>query len=365
MNGCRIEWGHFYFFHAYDVGFDISLPEAAALCGAEVFPGLAGLRPAPPHLQYRPMPLVVPSGSVSTRLEEKEFVLDASVKIFDFGVLSVTLCMSVRDMPWEEYVSTALRLAGASTLEGLARGAATRLFERIRPAVTRAAFDDIVEEYNLWHVGGFSPAMTGSRVLDALPRDICSLLLLERGAFSDAAVGEILRNPIRYFENDLCIPDWSAAFVYDPRYRDTVEVLEFLNAQMLELRFFDRVLQAAIDGMAEELRKKRGILSVLHDPYEAPLRRLSEIKMDISLLRERINNALKFAGDVYLARIYEEARRRAGAEKWDGTILDRLKTLEDIYTILNTRATASRTETLEAIIVLLIVLEILMGLFHR
>ena len=70
-------------------------------------------------------------------------------------------------------------------------------------------------------------------------------------------------------------------------------------------------------------------------------------------------------GDVYLARIYEEARRKAGTEKWEGTIRDRLKALEDIYTILNNRAAASRAETLEMIIILLIALEIVMGLLRR
>jgi hypothetical protein len=365
MNGCRVEWGHFYFFHAYDVGFDISLAEAATLCEAAVSPGLAGLRPAPPHLQYQPRPLVVPSGSLEIRHEGTAFPMDASVKIFDFGALSVTLCLPVRDLPWEEYAATALLLASGSGLEKEARGIASRLFGKIRPAVKRAGFADLVEEYSLWHVGSFSPEMSASQALAALPQDIARLLTLERGIFSEAALSEILRSPIRYFENDFCLPDWDAAFVYDPKFQDTVEVLEFLNVQMLELRFFDRILHTAIDGMAEELRKKRRILSVLHDPYEGPLRQLSEIKMDVSLLRERINNSLKFAGNVYLARVYEEARRKAGADKWEGTIRDQLKALEDIYTILNNRAAASRNETLEMIIILLIALEIVMGLLRR
>ncbi len=365
MNGCRVEWGHFFFFYAYDVGFDISLAEAGTLCEAAVSPGLAGLRPGPAHLQYRPMPLSVPSGAVEVRHEGAKFPMDASVKIFDFGALSVTLCLPARDLPWEEYAATALLLAGGAALEKEARAVAMRLFERIRPAVTRAGFADLVEEYNLWHVGKFSPDMTGSQALARFPQDISRLLMLERGIFSESALVDILRNPIRYFENDFCLPDWDAAFVYDPKFRDTAEVLEFLNVQMLELRFFDRLLHAALDNMGEELRKRRRIFSVLHDPYESPLRKLSEIKMDVSLLRERINNALKLAGDVYLARIYEEARRKAGTEKWEGTIRDQLKALEDIYTIFNNRAAASRTETLELIIILLIALEIVMGLLRR
>jgi hypothetical protein len=365
MSDCRVAWGHLFFFYAYDVGFDISLSDARTLSEAAESTGLTGLRPGPPHLQYQPKPMAVPSGVVEVMHEGAVFRMEAAVKIFDFGALSVTLCLPVRDLPWEEYAATALKLAGGSAMEEAAREIASGLFAKILPAVKRAGFADLVEEYNLWHVGSFAPELSASQAMERLQQDIARLLTLERGTFSEAALAEILRNPIRYFENDFCLPDWNAAFLCDPKYQDTVEVLEFLNVQMLELRFFDRILHAALDDMAEELRKKRGILSVLHDPFESPLRKLSEIKMDVSLLRERINNALKLAGDVYLARIYEEARRKAGAEKWEGTIRDQLKALEDIYTILNNRAAASRAETLEMIIILLIALEIVMGLLRH
>jgi hypothetical protein len=365
MSDSRVAWGHLFFFFAYDVGFDISPADAGKLAEAAESQGITGLRPAPAHLQYQPKPLAVPSGAVEIRSGEASFRMDATVKIFDFGALSVTLCLPVRDLPWDEYAATALLLAGESAVEEAARGIASRLFGKIRTAVKRAEFADLVEEYNLWHVGSFAPEISAGQALARFPQDIARLLTLERGTFSEAALAEILRNPIRYFENDFCIPDWSAAFVYDPKFQDTAEVLEFLNVQMLELRFFDRILHAALDDMADDLRKRRGILSVLHDPYEKSLRRLSEIKMDVSLLRERINNALKLVGDVYLARVYDEARRKAGTEKWEGTIRDQLKALEDIYTILNNRAAASRAETLEMIIILLIALEIVMGILRR
>jgi hypothetical protein len=365
MNDSRVAWGHLFFFFAYDVGFDISLPEAGKLSEAAESPGLAGIRPAPAHLQYQPKPLAVPSGAVEIRASGAEYRMEAAVKIFDFGALSVTLCLPVRDLPWREYAETSLLLAGEGTVEEAARGIASRLFGKIRPAVKRAEFLALVEEYNLWHVGGFAPELKAEEALAKFRQDIARLLTLEQGGFSEAALAEILRSPIRYFENDFCFPDWSAAFVYDPKFQDTAEVLEFLNVQMLELRFFDRILHAALDDMGDELRKRRGILSVLHDPYESSLRRLSEIKMDVSLLRERIHNALKLVGDVYLARVYDEARRKAGTEKWEGTIRDQLKALEDIYTILNNRAAASRAETLEMIIILLIALEIVMGILRR
>jgi len=364
MSAARVSSGNLFFLYAYDAGFEIALESARTLCEAFDAPGIAGLRPAPPHLQYRPKPLFVPAGSTEVSAGGRTWRLDAAVKIFDFGALSVTLALPLRDIPWDGYCATALALAAGGSLERAARDAAERVFERIRPAISRPMLAGLVEEYFVWHVSEFVPALTGTQAVTRLPQDIARLLTLEEGTFSDAAIAGILRSPIRYFENDLFLAEWSAAFVYDPKFQDTLEVLEFLNVQLLELRFFDQLLHEAIDGTAEELRPRRRLYHILHDPYEKPLRRLSQIRTDISLVRERIYNALKLAGDAYLARAYEEARSKVGAEKYDGTVRDQLATLTEIYTVLNNRAQASRAETLEMIIILLIALEIVMGLLR-
>jgi hypothetical protein len=364
VSGVRVASGHLFFFYTYDAGFEIALEEARALCEASDSAGIAGLRPAPAHLQYRPRPLTVPSGTVSMTVSGRTYRLDATVKLFDFGALSVTFTLPLEDLLLDEYVEIALSLAAEDGMESSARNAAQRLFERIRPAVSRPMFADLVEEYCVWHVGGFSPGMSGTEALARLPREIARLLTLERGELSEAAVTEILRSPIRYFDNDLFLAEWSAAFVYDPKFQDTAEVLEFLNIQVLELRFFDRLLHEAIEGVSEGLRPRWRLFHILHDPYDAPLRKLSGIRTDVSLIRERIYNALKLVGDAYLARVYEEARRKVGAEKHEGTVRDQLATLTDIYTVLNNQAQAAREETLEMIIILLIAIEIVMGLLR-
>jgi hypothetical protein len=364
VSGACVASGHLFFFYAYEAGFEIALETARTLCEASDAPGIAGLRPSPPHLQYRPKPLVVPARTVEVSAAGKPWRLEAAVKIFDFGSLSVTLALPVRDLPWEAYCAAALALSAGIELPNAAREAAERVFDRIRPAVSRPSLADLVEEYSLWHVSAFSPPLTGTQALAELPHDIVRLLTLEEGKFSEAVVGEILRSPIRYFENDLFLADWSASFAYDPKFQDTVEVLEFLNVQLLELRFFDRLLLETIDGTAEELRRRGRIYHILHDPYEKPLHKLSQISTDVSLVRERIYNALKLVGDAYLARVYEEARRKVGAEKYEGSVRDKLATLTEIYTVLNNRAEASRTETLEMIIILLIAIEIVMGLLR-
>lgn len=364
MSGIRVASGHLFFFYAYDAGFEIALEEARALCEASDSPGIAGLRPAPAYLQYRPKPLTVAAGTVPVTVSGKIFPLEATMKIFDFGALSVTLTLPLEDLPLDDYAEVALSLASEDGMEKSARNAALGLFGRIRPAVSRPMFAGLVEDYRMWHVGAFSPGLSGTEALTRIPREIARLLTLERGELSEAAVAEIVRAPIRYFENDLFLAEWNAAFVYDPKFKDTAEVLEFLNIQVLELRFFDHLLHEAIEGVSEELLPRRRHFHILHDPYEVALRKLSGIRTDVSLIRERIFNALKLVGDAYLARVYEEARRKVGAEKHEGTVRDQLATLTDIYTVLHNQAAAGRAETLELIIILLIAIEIVMGLLR-
>jgi len=362
MNGALSVSGHLFCFYAYDAGFEIDLEKARPLCEASDATGISGMRPSPPHLQYRPKPLAVPAGTVAVEIGGADLRLESSVKIFDFGALSVTLTLPVRVRPWGGYCDTALALSAGDALEKKAREVAEEVFGRIRPAVSRPMFAELVEEYSLWHVSAFSPPMTGTETLARIPQDIARLLTLEEGKFSEAAIAEILKYPIRYFDNDLFAAGWSASFAYDPKFQDTAEVLEFLNVQLLELRFFDRLLLDAIDATAGELRQRGRIYHILHDPYDKPLRKLSQIKTDVSLVRERIYNSLKLVGDAYLARVYEEARGQVGAAKYEGSVRDKLATLTEIYTVMNDRAQASRTETLEMIIILLIALEIVMGI---
>jgi hypothetical protein len=198
MSGIRVASGHLFFFYAYDAGFEIALEKARPLCEAYESPGITGLRTAPAHLQYRPRPLTVPAGAVPVTVSGKTFTLDATMKIFDFGALSVTLRLPLEDLSLDDYTEIALSLAAEDGLEKAAREAALELFGRIRPAVSRPMFAVLVEDYCVWHVGGFSPGLSGTEALARLPREIARLLTLERGELSEAAVAEIVRAPIRY-----------------------------------------------------------------------------------------------------------------------------------------------------------------------
>jgi len=69
--------------------------------------------------------------------------------------------------------------------------------------------------------------------------------------------------------------------------------------------------------------------------------------------------------DVFLARIYAAALEMFRGRAWRSGIDGKLAIVRDAYGMLNAESQARRSEALEVIIVLLIVLEVALTLLHR
>ena len=74
-----------------------------------------------------------------------------------------------------------------------------------------------------------------------------------------------------------------------------------------------------------------------------------------------MENSLKIIGDFYLARVYEAAVEQLRIPAWKGTVTRKQAMLGDVYGWLKGEVDTARSLTLEVIIVLLIVLELLVA----
>jgi hypothetical protein len=96
-----------------------------------------------------------------------------------------------------------------------------------------------------------------------------------------------------------------------------------------------------------------------------PLRLLGELKVEANELFERTGNVLKLVGDQYLARVYRLAGARFHLDAWERSILRKLEVAEGVYQVVADQGASFRMEFLEIIVILLILLEIVLALFHR
>src|SRR5262249_38801398 len=147
----------------------------------------------------------------------------ADVTMFDFAGLSLAFHVS-----FELSEGAMLRLAGwlaePAPLIKAARELLEPLFQKLLPAIQHPQWrDDFSEEYFVFQ---FSPTMSLSPAAKLTgPRSdwLAGLVRLEPGPLSNDEVAEATRLHLSYSPEDLFVPDWAAAALFD---RDCEETLQ-------------------------------------------------------------------------------------------------------------------------------------------
>jgi len=159
---------------------------------------------------------------------------------------------------------------------------------------------------------------------------------------------------LSYYEHDLVVVDWDAALIVDePRLIDeTLYVMELANLQLAELEAYDRILDDALD------RAYRDLASHSRRGRSAMLRELREIRIDLARFGDELSNITKFFGDWHLARIYENLSARFHLADWHRAVNDKLKTLDNLYQLLQHDWTNRWMLVLESAIVVLFIIDL-------
>jgi len=97
-------------------------------------------------------------------------------------------------------------------------------------------------------------------------------------------------------------------------------------------------------------RSRRGPANVM--------RELREIRIDLARFSDELSNITKFFGDWHLARIYEKISIRFHLKDWHHTVDEKLKTLANLYQLLNQDMNNRWMLILEVTIVLLFVIDL-------
>ena len=130
----------------------------------------------------------------------------------------------------------------------------------------------------------------------------------------------------------------------------------------LELRDCGEVLEAELGRMYDVVGQRTTML--LFSPYKRLARELMQTLFELSEFIERVENSLKIVGDVYLARVYEAAIKQLRVARWTEQVTRKHRLLQQAYGLLKGETDTSRALTLETMVVVLILFEILMALFR-
>jgi hypothetical protein len=146
---------------------------------------------------------------------------------------------------------------------------------------------------------------------------------------------------------------------------DIADLLEFATAHLLELRYYDALLDRELGAIYGEMQAGRGLERLFTRRYARLQRRTAALLLELSEMIERLENGVKIVGDFYLARLYQAAVRRFRLPAWQEDVLRKQRLLADVNRLLNDAADVRRGELLETTIILLILWEILWALLRR
>ncbi len=351
----------------FDVAYAIDLPKAETLWAAQPRPASRGrLSFIPPKaMAFGVPPVELTLDPVALVLEGVAVQANVVVRVYDFGAVSFALHVAVQDLPWDDFVRRVNAmdlLVGAGAETDVWSKLLAKVLSLLGPALIRPQPSALEEDYLIGLVHTFDTPLTAAQVWERC--DLVPLLSGETRPLSDGARQDLLRQRFSYYVDDLAVITWDRAFIYEPRGdSDVIDVLEVANAQLLELRYYDELLDDELPRMYELVGRARLATATLAARKFANLaRRLYTLVAEVTELTERVDNALQVTEDVYLARVYTAALDLYRVPAVNAAVERKLAIIRDTYAALYDESSSRRAELMEFLILLLIAVEIVLAL---
>jgi hypothetical protein len=345
--------------YLFDIAEAIDLHAGATAISRSVRAAFAPKPATPAYVQYQEAPLQFEGASVGIPVIDGFRV---AFKVFDYGIISLRLAREFHGT-WPELADASDQLVENEAFERQAEQACRSVAERLKHAMTDPRHTPLTEDYLVFAINDLSRPHTAEEVVEHHGDTIASVLRGERAALSRQERDEILRNRISYLANDLVVPTWNAAFVYDTPAgtQAALEIVEFANSQLLQFRYYDELLDDELARIYANIKKPaRWYDAVLGRHYARAARQVHALFIDVNELTDRTENALKIVGDVYAARLFSLVGARLGLDRWKTSVREKLKTLDDIYRFSVERLSMVRGEMLETMIVAILVFELVL-----
>ena len=357
-------------YRLFDVAYAIDLGKAEQNWARTVRTGSSRgrLTSTPPKaLAFGVPPVAFVLGIISLPLADGPVPATVTARLFDFGAVSIAIRVAVTGLSWTAF-SHRLNDVDRAVGPAPASGVWTDLLDRIRlgvgDALVRPAASSLEEDYLIGIANAFNEPMTADALADRL--DLIPLLSGEHRTLSEGARRDLLRHRYSYYMDDMVVLTWDRAFIYEPRGdADVIDVLEVANAQLLEMRYYDELLDAELPRMYDLVEAARRRWPLTGARRFADLARsLYTLVAEVTELTEKVDNALQVTEDVYLARIYTAALDLFRVPTVSAAVDRKLSIIRDTYTALYDEASSGRSELLEIAVLVLIAVEIILAIIR-
>ncbi len=365
--------GHVTALRLFDLAYAIDLGEAERLWALQSRQGarsrLTGTPPKAVAFGDPPLGLVLPPIRLLLLEAGVAVEVEASVvaRLYAFGVVTLALQFPGDGMDWAAFtgrVNAVETAIGPQTEVDIWHGLLAQLREPIEAALARPNRSELEEDYLVATVHRFGEPVLASAIGREI--DLVPLLSGEQRNLAEGARADLLSRRFSYYTDDLVVLTWDRAFIYEPR-RDTdvADVIEVANAQFLQMRYYDELLDAELPRMYDLVEEATRRLSLGPRRFAGLARRLYTLVAEVTELTEKVDNALQVTEDVYLARVYAAALDLFRVKSVSAAVDRKLAIIRDTYAALYDEAASSRAGLMEGAVVVLILVEIVLALFGR
>jgi hypothetical protein len=365
----RVRQGNVVALRLFDIANSIDLGRAQALWSAQAQArgrtgGRARLTGTPPKaVSFGDPPLGLELAPVTLILDGRPIDAQVSARLYGFGVVTLSVRLAVEGSAWVDFTAlvNAMDIAiGPVSESPLWATLLDPLRDAIRPALDRPMATLLEEDYLVATVHEFDQPVAAATIGTEI--DLVPLLSGEQRRLADGARADLLSRRFSYYTDDLVVLTWDRAFVYEPR-RDTdvADVIEVANAQLLEMRYYDELLDDELPRMYDLVEETRRLV-LAPRRFARLARRLYGLVAEVTELTEKVDNALQVTEDVYLARVYASALDLFRVKLVSAAVDRKLAIIRDTYAALYDESASARAGLMEAAVVLLIVVEIVLAL---
>ncbi|MGW8271977.1 MAG: hypothetical protein ACWGN7_01165 [Thermodesulfovibrionales bacterium] len=353
-----IKSGKILVYRLYDVAYEIDLAKVEETLKQQARRIRIEREPFSKAFEFANAPVAFQLQGYEKAILGRTTTVEVRCKAYDYGVLSIILEIPLTDVGFGFLKEFAIFLDRDSGIDTDFRAQLDVIVSLIRDSMSGLKISRFEEDYTIFYIEALPPGTDLESLIEE--QDLAGLLLYQEAPLSDRMKSELLSLRFSFFTDDSVILNYDNALIVDPAgSMDIPDILEFANAQLLELRTYDHIVDREMDYIYRISSQAR--FSVWNiKKYETHAARVMRTITELTEITERIDNSLKVTEDVYYAKIYRSAMKLFRTTEWEDGIRRKLDLASRSYDMISKGISAKRTELLEFTIVLLILVEIVL-----
>ena len=359
-----IQSGKILIYKLYDIAYEIDLLQVEQKLKREAKRLKIERKPFSKAFEFANPPVAFQLKGIEKEIDGRKCNINVYSKAYEFGVVSIIFEIPFVNIDFPSFEGLAFSLEDNEDIDNECKYQLQQVISILKESLSGFDISRFEEDYTIFFIESFTPEISVDTFLDSY--DISKLMFYEEKPLESRIKDELMLWRFSYYKNDGVVLNLDNALIIEPSgSMEIADILEFANAQLLELRYYDHIVDRELDYIYKSIFTK-GALSIWKiKKYEGLAAKVMKTVTELTDITEKIDTSVKVTADVYYAKIYMAALRLFRVKEWEGSIKKKLDIASNVYDMLCREIANKRTELLELAIVILIILEIVIFFFRR